>query len=272
MMLDKSIVMTIVVVSLLMIQCRGHGEGNQKNFQGTGGGTVSAGDSLSSTANENPVAKAAFTYPKLPETGKSISDFIPPDWNILAEAHGDLDKDSRPDAAVVLQYKDTLAGQGEDETVRKCPRILAVLLQDGPEGMYRLAEQSTTFIPSDVIPVRDEPFQEIQIERGVLVAGFQLFMNMGGWSAGNYTYQFQYRNGKFILIGSTSYEFSRNGTQPTVERNYNYLTKKKKTSTTLVDSDSDKPNISWSGFKCDTPIGFGDIDDVLGWNVDREDQ
>lgn len=235
-------------------------------------GSLDQEGSISFLEIENPADRDAFSYPELPETVRSIPEFIPPDWGILAQAIGDLNKDNRPDAALVLEYKDTLVTQNEGEMIMKRPRILAILLQDGPNGSYRLAEQSTTFIPSDLIPSRDEPFNEIKINRGVLVAGFNLFMNMGGWSAGNYTYQFQYRNGKFTLIGSTSYEFSRNGTQPTVEMSYNYLTKKKKTSTWPIEGDSKKPDISWSEFEFDDPIGFEDIDYVLGWSIDPDEQ
>jgi hypothetical protein len=57
-----------------------------------------------------------------------------------------------------------------------------------------------------------------------------------------------------------------------VEMSYNYLTRKKKTTTWEAGDDSGKPSVSWTSFELEHPIGFGDIDDVLGWRVDPDGQ
>ena len=50
-----------------------------------------------------------FSYPAIKLTGRSITDFVPVGWTILDSAYGDLNKDGKKDAAIVIEHKDSIS-------------------------------------------------------------------------------------------------------------------------------------------------------------------
>ncbi|GGF16582.1 hypothetical protein [Flavobacterium limi] len=166
--------------------------------------------------------------------GQSISDFIPIDWKLLASAKGDLNNDKNDDIAFIIQYKDSVSIEkiefDEKETVVTQPRILILAFFNPIQKKYEVIEQSNSFILNHDDPNMSEPFQNIEIKKGILRIDFQIFMNAGSWSMSNNSYVFRYQQNEFKLIGA-DYNYLHRGSGETENRSYNFSTKKVKIST-----------------------------------------
>jgi hypothetical protein len=168
-----------------------------------------------------------FSYPSIDLKGKTLSDFVPAGWIILDSAKGDLNKDGRKDAAIILQYKDSVAlVKSDEDTVLTQPRILVIIFKNISENSYYLQQQSKSFILNHDDSGMDDPFQELTIDKGILQIKFQLFYNIGSWFVTNASYKFRYQSNEFVLIGADNSSFHR-ATHDYEEYSYNFLTKKR---------------------------------------------
>lgn len=193
----------------------------------------------------------SFSYPVIPETGKRINDFVPANWTILSNIPGDLNNDNIPDAAIVLQYKDSiLFANSEADTVTTQPRMLIILFKNSTGNNYRLMEQNHSIILNHDNANMDDPFEEMSITKGILNLKFRFFMYAGSWSAGTTAYKFRYQNGEFVLVGADHYSFHR-ATQDYEKYSYNFLTKKR-SYTKGNDGDSTEKT-TWKKIKVDKP-------------------
>ena len=187
-------------------------------------------------------------YPKLPESGKSIRDFVPQDWETVGKADGDLNGDKLADCALVikanlpnfLNKNDGLGSHPFDTN----PRILVILFKD--KDGYKIAKQSNTFIVAPDSPTQLPPFQMITIKHGVLELSFELFSSAGSWSMTSSSYRFRFLNGEFALIGSDKTDAMRNSGEME-SRSYNFLTSKLKISTGRLSSDRQK--VRWKTYR-----------------------
>jgi len=170
--------------------------------------------------------QANFNYPKIKYQGRNYKDFIPVGWTAIDTAEGDINKDMIKDAALVLQCKESITTINEGDTLTTHPRILIVLLQNTQNQTFKLATQSTTFIINSDNPALEDPYQEIEITKGILMVKFQPFYNMGSWYTTNTSYKFHYQNNQFALIGADYYSFHR-ATHDYEEYSFNFLSKKR---------------------------------------------
>ena len=168
-----------------------------------------------------------FSYPIIKTKGRHLVDFAPDRWTILDSAYGDLNKDAIKDAAIILQYKDSIIlVNNEEDTVLTQPRILLILFKNAAGNNFELTEQSNSFILKHDNSAMDDPYQELSINKGVLEIRFHLFYNMGSWYVTNAVYKFRYQKGQFVLIGADNFFFHR-ATQDYEDYSYNFLTKKR---------------------------------------------
>ncbi|WP_201982662.1 hypothetical protein [Hymenobacter rubidus] len=153
-----------------------------------------------------PAALAQQTAaPHIPATGRRLTDFIPAGYEVLndGQATGDLNRDGRPDAALVLrskaEYKETA------ETAEAPPRYLVVLFGT-PTGFALAAQASRVMLRQDDGGAFGDPFAGIDIAKGVLSIS-----HYGGsswrWS---HTDKFRYQAGSFYLIGETRVSYQNN--------------------------------------------------------------
>ena len=193
-----------------------------------------------------------FSYPKIKIEGESISNFIPIDWKLLASASGDLNNDKNDDIAFIIQYKDSVSIEKiefeERETVITQPRILILAFFNPIYKKYELIEQNNSFILNHDDSNMNEPFQNINIKKGVLRIDFHIFMNAGGWGMSNNSYVFRYQDNEFKLIGA-DYNYLNRGSGETENRSYNFSTKKVKIST--QNNSDDKKKTILRSFKYD---------------------
>ncbi len=144
----------------------------------------------------------SFSYPAINKNANNLNEFVPSGWAIIDSATGDLNKDGIADAAIVLQYKDSVSMKNADgHTVRTHPRILAIAFQKSSGG-YELLQQSNTFIKKDDNPDMEDPFVDIAINKGILDIRLRQFAMIGSWYVTNFSYKFRYQQGELTLIGA----------------------------------------------------------------------
>jgi hypothetical protein len=144
-----------------------------------------------------------FLYPTIISNGQSINDFVPLGWKILDSAFGDLNKDGLKDAAIILQYKDSVSMVNNlEDTVLTQPRILLLLFKNPTNNKFLLVEESNSFILKHDNAILDDPYQGITIDKGILKIAFHLFYNMGSWYSTSSTYKFRFDKKEFVLIGA----------------------------------------------------------------------
>ena len=169
-------------------------------------------------------------YPKLPAKGKSLKEFIPHDWKLIAQSVGDLNGDKTIDLAFVLQATDkkniiSNEGLGTD-ALDTNPRILGIAFRDPASDNYELVLQSNTFILRHEDPDMTDPFDGISVEKnGVLKISFRFWYSAGTWYMSTHDYKFRFQNSRFELIGYESSETHR-ATGETTGYSINFSTRK----------------------------------------------
>ena len=213
-----------------------------------------------------------FPYPKIKTDGQSISNFIPSKWKLLASAKGDLNGDKKDDIAFVIQYKDSVLIEKiefeEKDTVITQPRILILAFFNPILKKYELVEQSNSFILNHDNPNMEEPFQNINITKGVLRLDFAIFMNAGGWGIWNNSYVFRYQENEFKLIGA-DYNYINRGSGETENRSYNLLTKEVKISNESISGDKVKEKTTLRPFKCNKLKTFKTFNQPFTWQIEK---
>ncbi|HQQ96445.1 MAG TPA: hypothetical protein PLX35_04245 [Cyclobacteriaceae bacterium] len=126
------------------------------------------------------------------ESGKKQS-FIPAGWSILAEASGDLNKDSLVDLAVIVE--------NPEEGDYGKPRALLILLKAGKTGdNYNLSCRSDqAILASGMGGTLGDPFTSMEIKNGVLRIDF----DGGSRETFSTTHRYRYKDGAFYPIGAT---------------------------------------------------------------------
>jgi len=172
----------------------------------------------------NNVNGQSFTYPSINSTGQKIIDFAPPGWTILDSAYGDLNNDGIKDAAVVIQYRDSISMINSlEDTVLTQPRILLLFFKNASTQLFNLIEQSNSFILKHDNSHMDDPYQGIIIRNGNVEINFHLFYNMGSWYSTSSTYKFRFYKHSFALIGADISTIHR-ATLDYQDDSYNFLT------------------------------------------------
>ena len=145
-------------------------------------------------------------YPRLPAQGATVEAFVPGGWALEQRDDGDLDKDGRPDAVVVLRMQspaNVIANEGlGPDRFDTNPRLLAVLLANG--GGYRLALQDHALIPRPDNPVMDDYLDGddgVTVRRGAFTVGLRSWASAGSWYTSSTIFTFRLQEGCFRLIG-----------------------------------------------------------------------
>ena len=127
-----------------------------------------------------------FSYPLIKNQGQVIADFIPYNWMIKDSVRGDLNNDKAEDLAIILQYKDSATilkkKDGNIERVTTHPRILIILFQYKSLKQFELAEQTNSFILTQDESQIADPFQSIEIKKGILNFVFTVYYGTNAYS------------------------------------------------------------------------------------------
>ena len=164
--------------------------------------------------------------PKLPASAASAAGFAPRGWKVERAITGDLNRDGRPDLAVILKGTDpkcvvpTENAGGSPDTN---PRLLLVAFA-GKAG-FTLQLANATVIPRTDDPYMDDPLNldDFAIRGGVLRLALNFWRSMGGWTTYSSTLSFRWDGQRFPLIGFDRETLRRNSGE-TETLSVNYLT------------------------------------------------
>lgn len=153
---------------------------------------------------------------EIPNSGKSISSFVPDNWKIIEQAEGDLNKDKKNDFVLIIEETNPENisrndGLGSPE-INLNPRWLLILLNT--DKGFELKEINKTFIPTEddiESTCLADPLMDggIEIKNGVLMVSLHYWLSCGSWYTGSNTYTFRFQKNEFELIGFDSEEFHR---------------------------------------------------------------
>lgn len=176
-------------------------------------------------------------------------------WKLLRSVTGDLDRDGRADAVLVLEQADPANRRKNDglgaPELNLNPRKLVVLLQTA-SGLRKVAD-ADQLLPSehdDGSPCLGDPLYEggVRIAHGLLRIDLHYWMSCGSYGVTHRTFSFRYGGGRFRLIGADAWEFMRNSGARS-EISINYLSGRKKVTTGLNEFEPSEPKISWHNIR-----------------------
>lgn len=153
----------------------------------------------------------AASLPTLPKSGKSLQDFVPRGWHILAVTEGDIDADS--DSDIVLALADDREKTLKESDSKQYPRLLVFLARDGDH--YNLVATS-----DKVLLAKDsagDHFSKPIVEDGAVIVAHKDV----GKQRKTVTHRFQYKDGTWYLAKTTTQTPASNGSSTTtVETDY----------------------------------------------------
>lgn len=217
----------------------------------------------------------AVSYPGLPAHAARMAQFVPRGWKLEKQSRGDLNGDSRADAALLLREQDSAnfihhSGFGENP-LNSNPRILLVVLAE-KDGGYRRVLANHSFIARRDDPTLGDPFNGVaaggmQISHGTLQIKLGRFYSAGSWSMDNPTFTFRWRDGQLKLIGYDDTTIQRN--TGTIEGiSINYLTRRVKQSHGNIAND--KTTVTWIRLPPGPPLTIGQVGDGLAFNPESK--
>lgn len=137
------------------------------------------------------IALAATTLPAIPKTGKTIQDFVPKGWHLLAQTRGELNQDGKDDIVLAL------ASDAESKPHKeKISRLLVILLQNQDGTFQRSAVSSKTLLCQSCGGFKGDPFEDIRIENGTVVVPH----SGGSRDSWRSTHRFRYNNDSWDLV------------------------------------------------------------------------
>jgi hypothetical protein len=143
----------------------------------------------------------AATFPK---RAASAAGFAPRGWKVEKAVKGDLNKDGRPDLAIVLKGADPnciVQPDGTPEPMDTNPRV--VLVAFGMSTGFSLQLVNSKVIPRISDPYMDDPLNldAFTIRRNVLRLGLTNWRSIGGWTTFSSTFSFRWDGKRMRLIG-----------------------------------------------------------------------
>lgn len=164
--------------------------------------------------------------PMIPASARSAAGFAPAGWKVEQAIKGDLNRDGRPDLAVILRGVDpdcVVKTEGVASSIDTNPRVLLVAFA-GRSG-FELRSANAAVIPRMDDPAMDDPLtpDAFAIRAGVLRLGLTYWRSMGGWTSFSSTLSFRWDGRRLALIGFDRETLRRNSGE-TETLSVNFLT------------------------------------------------
>jgi len=193
---------------------------------------------------------SSLSFASQPST--SLQKFVPNNWEILAQAEGDLNQDGKKDIALIIQPKN------ESQHNRK----LLVLFQKGQQLQLKLSRQIPNWTyRSEELCIEDAlDDSSLTIENQRLDVLFNTMSSCSNTYGLMYTYGFKLKNNQFHLIGFDVYDLDKiSGKQK--ETSLNFLSNKAKVTTTPnIFAEVETPaKIVWKTLKTSTSYTLENI-------------
>jgi hypothetical protein len=159
------------------------------------------------------------------EKHRTVEDFIPENWEIIAKTEGDLNEDGLTDMAIVIE--DGLNRRKEmghpylcPDWENPCPRSLLILFQKEDGGYELSIKNDNVIMLSNEGGIWGDPFEGIEVDRGSLV----IYFYGGSSSRWSLTYRFRFQDDGWYLIGKTESSYRTSDPETFLDEDYNYLT------------------------------------------------
>ena len=164
---------------------------------------------------------SSLSFASQPST--SLQKFVPNNWEILAQAEGDLNQDGKKDIALIIQPKN------ENQHNRK----LLVLFQKGQQLQLKLSRQIPNWTyRSEELCIEDAlDDSSLTIKNQRLDVLFNTMSSCSNTYGLIYTYGFKLKNNQFHLIGFDVYDLDKISGK-LKETSLNFLSNKAKVTTT----------------------------------------
>ncbi len=215
-----------------------------------------------------PLTLISFSTVTLAAPGKSAyGKFVPQGWAVLETASGDLNRDGKIDAALIIQQNNpnnikSHDGLGSDR-LNLNPRKLLILFQTAQSYQLITENDSLPTENDEESPCLADPLEDggLSITKGLLKINLHYWLSCGSWYVTNNSYTFRYQNNNLGLIGFDSNDFHRASGDIT-EKSINFSTGKVKTTTGKNEfADTSQPlKVQWSTLKNKYQIQLQDID------------
>ncbi|MBI4238461.1 MAG: hypothetical protein HY696_08615 [Deltaproteobacteria bacterium] len=131
---------------------------------------------------------AGTAGPVVPRSGRSAQDFVPSGWTLERQLTDDLNRDGRPDFALLLSPAD-----------QQIDRLLVVGFGDAGGGFKLSAVKADLVMCQSCGGMLGDPLTDFRLERGVVV--IQLYG--GSRDRWGMTYRFRWQQNDWYLIGYT---------------------------------------------------------------------
>jgi hypothetical protein len=142
-----------------------------------------------------------FIFPSIPQSGKSINDFIPIRWKLKDTVSGDFNLDKQKNLVMVIECKDSLSF--EDTTCFSnepfYPRMLIIVNKQKGED-YKISVVATKMFGICNWGIQGtDPYVGLSKRGNTFVVEF----SDGGTLRNVWTYYFMFQNGDWFLIGAS---------------------------------------------------------------------
>lgn len=176
-----------------------------------------------------------YEYPTLPKKVTSLNDFVPAGWKLVAEAKGDLNRDTRDDYVFVIESLKKYDSKYEDGKPYGI-RVAGIALWNTREKNFELIVQANDFIPSTEgnPAITEDPLESVLVKNGTARFYFH-YMDNSQLYITDQTFIFYYNKDRVFELGGFVRSKLHRSTQGYTRESINFTTGK----STLLKRDSD---------------------------------
>ncbi|MEO9875618.1 MAG: hypothetical protein ABJM26_17720 [Anderseniella sp.] len=162
-------------------------------------------------------AVSQSAYPVAVSSATNAEGFVAGGWLLEHRINNDLNADGLNDLVLIVrQTREQVGTDGKSFDVMR--RLILIAFMDKQSGRYRLVQQENAFIPvRETVNVEDylSGYNPLKPIPGGFSVDLELFMSAGGWEMELRTFQFEYRNGQFVLVNFDSQRTHRSSGETT---------------------------------------------------------